>query len=219
MRKKLMQKITLMISIIVLMINTSLAYTLTLQHSDKGLVITTDAGKEIILEKAPQYKVWKVISGGVTIIDNKFIMPERDVVLKALSEYQINYDANGGINAPETQEKGHGENIILSSNIPTREGYIFLGWNTKSDGSGTNYNAGETYTIDESITLYAKWQIEETEPSSNSVYTITTISDTNGNINGIYTNHRCSVCGGIDHECEEVNIIIKTRNAKVTLVQ
>ncbi|GEM_PF-4854219 len=40
--------------------------------------------------------------------------------------------------------------------------YVFAGWNTKADGTGTNYNAGSGYnniTTDDgvTVTLYAKW--------------------------------------------------------------
>ena len=34
---------------------------------------------------------------------------------------------------------------------------IFAGWNTKADGTGTTYAAGDTFTITEDTTLYAVW--------------------------------------------------------------
>ena len=41
----------------------------------------------------------------------------------------------------------------------SKAGYLFIGWNAKSDGSGTSYNVGESYMmIDGGITLYAQWQ-------------------------------------------------------------
>lgn len=45
----------------------------------------------------------------------------------------------------------------LSTTTPTRTGYTFAGWNTKSDGTGTNYAAGANYTANAAVTLYAKW--------------------------------------------------------------
>lgn len=39
----------------------------------------------------------------------------------------------------------------------SRSGYIFLGWNTKADGSGTVYKEGSTISISNSTTLYAIW--------------------------------------------------------------
>lgn len=38
--------------------------------------------------------------------------------------------------------------------------YVFTGWNTKSDGSGTSYNAGETLEYLGEIDLYAMWEID-----------------------------------------------------------
>ncbi len=40
----------------------------------------------------------------------------------------------------------------------TRPGYLFLGWNTKADGSGTAYQAGDSYLVDKDSTLYAQWE-------------------------------------------------------------
>ena len=47
----------------------------------------------------------------------------------------------------------------LIADAPTRTGYIFTGWNTSSDGEGTNYEAGSTYSDNADLNLYAQWQI------------------------------------------------------------
>jgi uncharacterized repeat protein (TIGR02543 family) len=40
-----------------------------------------------------------------------------------------------------------------------RTGHTFAGWNTAADGSGTTYNAGDTFVMGSSnITLYAQWE-------------------------------------------------------------
>ena len=70
----------------------------------------------------------------------------------------VNYDANGGSGAPGSQNKYNTVDLTLSSTKPTRTGYTFVNWNTKSDGSGTSYQAGAKYTANESTTLYAIWQ-------------------------------------------------------------
>lgn len=45
--------------------------------------------------------------------------------------------------------------------MPTRSGYTFLGWNTKSDGTGTDYSSGASITPGTSdIVLYAKWKLD-----------------------------------------------------------
>lgn len=71
--------------------------------------------------------------------------------------YTVSYNANGGSGAPGSQTKTYGVNLTLSSTRPTRTGYTFSKWNTKSDGSGTSYNAGASYTVNSGATLYAIW--------------------------------------------------------------
>ena len=71
--------------------------------------------------------------------------------------YTVSYNANGGTGAPSAQRKVTSINITLSSTTPTRTGYTFNGWNTASNGSGTNYAKGATYSANASATLYAKW--------------------------------------------------------------
>ena len=45
--------------------------------------------------------------------------------------YTIKYDANGGENAPKEQTKTKGKELVLSTTVPTKEGYKFVNWNTK----------------------------------------------------------------------------------------
>ena len=71
--------------------------------------------------------------------------------------YTVSYNANNGTGAPSAQRKVTGINITLSNTTPTRTGYTFNGWNTASNGSGTNYAKGATYSADASATLYAMW--------------------------------------------------------------
>lgn len=43
--------------------------------------------------------------------------------------------------------------------LPQREGYIFLGWNTREDGRGEDYEPGDTYRLLNSTAhLYAQWE-------------------------------------------------------------
>ena len=72
--------------------------------------------------------------------------------------YTISYNANGGSGAPTAQTKTYGTDLTLTTSKPTRSGYTFNGWNTKSDGSGTSYSAGGKFTTNANTTLYAKWK-------------------------------------------------------------
>lgn len=40
---------------------------------------------------------------------------------------------------------------------PSRAEYVFTGWNTKADGTGTKYAAGASYTTEAAATFYAQW--------------------------------------------------------------
>lgn len=73
------------------------------------------------------------------------------------SIHTIQYNANGGSGAPSSQKKVYGWALNLSSTIPTRTGWNFLHWNTKSDDSGTSYAPGDNFPPDEDTTLYAQW--------------------------------------------------------------
>src|ERR1035437_9054840 len=45
----------------------------------------------------------------------------------------------------------------LTTNVLTRTGYTFSGWNAASSGSGTAYAGGANYGFGASVTLYAQW--------------------------------------------------------------
>lgn len=81
------------------------------------------------------------------------------VTVPAKPSYAVTFNANGGSGAPSGQTKWYGETLTLSSTKPTRTGYTFRGWNTKSDGSGTSYAAGASYTANAALALYAQWAI------------------------------------------------------------
>jgi len=72
----------------------------------------------------------------------------------------ITFDANGATSgtAPEPVTVNIGSRITLPSGSElTKTGYVFGGWNTNSSGTGTNYTAGSSFTVNNNVTLYAKW--------------------------------------------------------------
>lgn len=79
------------------------------------------------------------------------------VTVPAWTSYTVSYNANGGSGAPSSQTKWKDQTLTLSSTKPTRTGYTFSKWNTKSDGSGTSYSSGASYTSNSAVTLYAVW--------------------------------------------------------------
>ncbi len=71
--------------------------------------------------------------------------------------YNISYNANGGSGVPSSQSKDWNKDIALSSTVPTRSGYTFLGWSTSSSATSATYKAGATYSANSNATLYAVW--------------------------------------------------------------
>ena len=102
--------------------------------------------------------------------------------------YTISYNANGGSNAPGNQSKIENKSISLSSSKPTRDGYTFVNWNTKKDGSGTTYKAGASYKDNADLTLYAQWRI-------NKVYI--KLDANGGSVRGSTTNGSCSTSNNV----------------------
>ncbi|NBF40882.1 MAG: hypothetical protein GVY14_10745 [Spirochaetes bacterium] len=78
------------------------------------------------------------------------------------AQYSVTYDANGADSGtvPEDQTKVEGTDLTLATNSGElkQTEYIFDGWNTKPDGSGTTYAAGADYSGDADVTLYADWR-------------------------------------------------------------
>lgn len=77
-----------------------------------------------------------------------------------LNTYTVSYNANGGSGAPSNQTKTHGVTLVLSTTKPTKTGYNFVSWNTKSNGTGTTYQSGGKYTTESPTTLYAIWKLK-----------------------------------------------------------
>ena len=99
-----------------------------------------------------------------------------DLLIRRSSNMVI-YDANGGQGGPLNDSdyydkandryiaKLRGVDAIPNSPL-VREGYHFLGWNTKADGTGDSYKPGDFYVFDRElsengglrVTLYAMWE-------------------------------------------------------------
>ena len=78
--------------------------------------------------------------------------------------YTIVFDPNTGVGDMEDQDMSYDETDNLIPNTFTKEGYSFVGWNTRADGQGTPYlDEAEVTNLATSgtITLYAQWIINE----------------------------------------------------------
>lgn len=77
-----------------------------------------------------------------------------------VTTYPVTYDGNGATSgSTAAQSKLYGTDITVASNGFFRAGYTFSRWNTKADGTGTNYSPGAVYATEAPLTLYAIWSI------------------------------------------------------------
>ena len=73
------------------------------------------------------------------------------------ASWTIRYDANGGTGAPSSQTKYYKSAVTISSAIPTRAYYRFLGWADSPTATTAAYAPGSTYTREGNAKLYAVW--------------------------------------------------------------
>jgi len=75
--------------------------------------------------------------------------------------YTVVFNANDGTDSTDTQQYTYGASQNLKSNLFTRVGYTFIGWNTETDGSGTNYDDKDlvrNLVPNGEFILYAQWR-------------------------------------------------------------
>lgn len=101
-----------------------------------------------------------------------FAMPDHNVTLYAVWEknsYNLTYDNNGATSGnlvyptPIVTEYGATVTVIGNDGTPKLEktGFTFGGWNTTANATGTNYKAGDTFSMPSGdVTLYAKWMTQ-----------------------------------------------------------
>ena len=102
-----------------------------------------------------------VLSVGATTTLNDTFTLENNVTFSYSECQGICYYANGDdvVGTMADQDATANAEVILYASNFSRDGYGFVGWNTKADGTGTNFGPNETITVPESGTLklYARW--------------------------------------------------------------
>ncbi len=97
-------------------------------------------------------------------------MPDENLDLTAQwspTTYTVNFDPNDGTGEMTSIDMIYdGDRVSLPENKFTRTGYTFVGWskNADEDGTGTIYSdkaAVRNLTVEESVTLYAYWQVNK----------------------------------------------------------
>ena len=154
-------------------------YTLTIDLNDGSTPATESHApgyiKDLVTPSRTGYSFtgW-TLSGSGTLSDNTYTYAEGNDTLTANWQevipetYIINYNANGGTGAPESQTKEPDVDITLSDVVPVRNLYVFGGWGLTPTSTVAAYQPEDTYSANTSITLYAIWE-EPTEPSISSI--------------------------------------------------
>ena len=107
-------------------------------------------------------------------LDTQVSTTDQFIYSGKMAHATLHYDANSGdsLSVPEDQttpdffptDTG---SLTISSTVPTKTSdelsdfYIFKGWNTHKDGSGTAYKIGDTLSnllADSTLNLYAQWE-------------------------------------------------------------
>ena len=142
-------------------------FTITVKTDGNGTASASHAkavvGTEIRLTATPNkgyhFKEWEVISGGVTITNNKFLMPNDNVEVKAIfekdapTEFTITFDGNGG--TPSVGSMTTTNQKLPSLPSASRSGsYSFDDWYTEKSG-GTKVTTDTVFHA--KTTVYAHW--------------------------------------------------------------
>ena len=170
-------------------------YTVTIADDGNGIATATPAaaeeGMEVTLSAEPKtgyhFKEWQVVSGSVTIVNNKFIMPSGEVKIRAIfeedaastpGEFTISFDGNGG--TPSVGSMTTTDQKLASLPDASRSGsYTFDGWYTEKNG-GTEITTATVFVAD--TTVYAHWTYIGGGGSYYSYYTIRATAGLNGSI-------------------------------------
>lgn len=84
-------------------------------------------------------------------------------VIQQEKYYSIIYNKNTADNIsgmPTNEGKMIGQDYRISTTVPTREGFSFMGWSESSSALEKQFTPGEIYKENRSLTLYAVWKKE-----------------------------------------------------------
>ena len=165
-------------------------YTVTVSNDGNGTGAATPstaaAGTTIILTAMPKegyhFKEWQVISGGVTIKNNKFTMPDNNVEVKAIfeedtpTEHTVTVTSGGNGTASASPAKTVAGAEITLSAAPDK-GYHLKEWQVESP-AGLVITNNKFTMPDTNVAIKAIF--EEDAPPAPTEFTITVKTDGNG---------------------------------------
>ena len=144
-------------------------FTITVKTDGNGTASASHAkvvvGTEITLTATPNagyhFKEWQVMSGDVTVKNDKFTMPSDNVEIKAIfeedapptpTEYTVTFDGNDG--TPSVGSMTTTKQKLISLPDASRSKHSFNGWYTEKSG-GTKITTDTVFSAN--TTVYAHW--------------------------------------------------------------
>jgi autotransporter-associated beta strand protein len=132
-------------------------------NSNQVATITYTVSGATLVTNGIQYVGWITDRAGTVNLtpSNEQVKITNFSLISGVANPTVTYDGNGSDNAAPTDGSSpyaHSATVtVLGAGTMTRSGFNFAGWNTASDGSGTDYSPTATFTIYDNTTLYAKW--------------------------------------------------------------
>ena len=77
-------------------------------------------------------------------------------------ECTVSFSANGGSGTMQSVTVPRGTVLPLAKNAFSKEGNMFVSWNTSAEGNGTAYTDETGIIVSRDITLYAQWAVPHT---------------------------------------------------------
>lgn len=100
----------------------------------------------------------------LAMVTSLFFIGSSITPAQASTTYTITFNDNSATSgsAPANQTKTQGVDLTLATNSGNlvKTGFVFAGWNTSPDGTGTRFAAGGTYSVDAADELFAYWVID-----------------------------------------------------------
>jgi uncharacterized repeat protein (TIGR02543 family) len=131
---------------------------ITVNYGDRVLISTNSYTK-----KGHSFRIWNTEadgSGSNYIASRRYYTITKNLTLYAqwnVNNYILEFDSNGGEGTMEYQTFTYGVPAKISDNKFTKTDYVFIGWNTESDGSGKSYTNQELISLEDNVILYAQW--------------------------------------------------------------
>lgn len=165
-------------------------------------VATQAEADQLVLSSTALNAILTQVSSGKTLY----------ALYRAGAQYTVTYHGNGNTagSDPVDIESPYDQSSLVSvldQGTLVKDGSTFAGWNTSSDGSGTNYSAGAEFTIASDVDLYAQWTINPVQEGQVTVHYVdqngVTLQDSiilSGAVGSAYSTEQVAIAGySLDH--------------------